>query len=807
MQNKRLTIGVILGNANSPHTMEIIKGIREAALETKVNILCYTGVHSSYFFRDYFMSKNDEDFDYQISCLYDYTRLSSLDALIVSVGTLSVFWDNREIMQFFRKIKNIPTVVLENRTDSPNTSYIIADNKNGMKLIMEHLLDYHGYRKFAYLSGPMGNTDAEERLEAFKTSLEARSIECTEKMIAYGDFSETVEVQINQLLDLNPDVEALVCANDKMADTAYTVIKGRKALYDKAVEESDEASMKRYYKHAVGKDIVNGHGVAITGYDNVPSAENMDPPLTTVVQNAYTNGYMAVYSALELVNDGATKNTSSAPRLVTRNSCGCSTGARQEFAELDEYYRSHIETYALKISKSIKDGILISDVNETVSDEVADWFYNYVIKYAKKYLGIDQTGINADEMADEIKEIITGKYARFISLTSLARTLSEYSSTIVQHADMMAYKDAIMEATYKVNDYIHSKIYEDAIHTVVMYEHRTWFMPLISRDMANFIDSETEMYRNAMSKMNVLGIGNIYLFMLKEPIVHTKEDIWLCPNELYLVSCTVDGKIEAYDIENAPVIDKNNPFDKYFKNNDKPYYASMINLFSGEYQYGVIVAEIEPENVLSLYYASVQISTALKYCEMSRAERKMQAELQQMILEVEQKNEMLRALSEYDQLTGCLNRRGFIEGVNEEIKQNIGKQACIIFADVDHLKEINDKFGHGDGDFAIESIANVLKSVLPENALIARIGGDEFVSMVLMEESDSTSLVREIKDASFRFNAVSAKPYYVECSVGANSFTCEEGIDIDYIISLADEALYEAKKYRKESVMKAVTIW
>lgn len=55
---------------------------------------------------------------------------------------------------------------------------------------------------------------------------------------------------------------------------------------------------------------------------------------------------------------------------------------------------------------------------------------------------------------------------------------------------------------------------------------------------------------------------------------------------------------------------------------------------------------------------------------------------------------MLNFLSEYDVMTGCLNRRGFMERAMAMNHENQGKQAMIVFADLDHLKEINDTFGH-----------------------------------------------------------------------------------------------------------------
>lgn len=808
MQNKKYTVGVILGNANSPHTIETIKGIKEAAKELSVNIMCYAGVHSSYFFRDYFNDRQDEDFDYQASCIYDYISLSNVDALILSYGTLTIFLNNRELSQFFRKFKDIPTVILENRIDGSNMSYIIGDNYAGEKLVVNHLIKYHGYKNIIFLSGPSGNMDADERLKAYKDAMNEASLECDDTMIAFGDFSERVEREVNELLDNNPMAEAIVCANDKMAGTVYKILVERKALFEKAEAEGDTEGMHRYYKHVVGRGILDGHGIAVTGYDNVPLSENMDPPLTTVVQNAYSNGYKAVFNAVAHIEGKVPDNVISAPKLIIRNSCGCDSETRMDIPILNDYYRLYPEIYSTQVAKAIRDGMILSDVSEKVSDAIFDRLNEIVLKHTNRLIGVDSKGLSPDELVEEIKDLLNGEFAGFISLTSFATTISDYVSCILRNSKNPDGKNLMIEATTRLNEYIHSRIYSDTLDTVSVYEHRTWFMPLISRDMANYLDSTKEMYKNAMMKMNVLDMGNTYLFMLKEPIKHGRHDIWKCPEELRLVAYSANGEITSYDYDDAPIVDKDNPFDKCFVIKDKPYYASIMDLYSGEYQYGVLLAEIEPENVLSLYYASVQISTALKYCEMARVQRHLQKQLEHMIVEVEQKNEILRSLSEYDQLTGCLNRRGFLENAINAISENIGRKAIVIFADLDHLKEINDRYGHVEGDFAIENIANILKNALPDSTILSRLGGDEFVGMIICDDTyTSESLIREVKEMTGRFNAMLTKPYYVECSVGTTEFTCSEEIKIEEVMDLADEALYEAKKLRRESVVKKVQIW
>ena len=138
----------------------------------------------------------------------------------------------------------------------------------------------------------------------------------------------------------------------------------------------------------------------------------------------------------------------------------------------------------------------------------------------------------------------------------------------------------------------------------------------------------------------------------------------------------------------------------------------------------------------------------------------------------------------------------------ELIERNPGKSGMMIFADLDHLKQINDGFGHAEGDFAIKTIAKLLRSEFPEDAVLARIGGDEFVVVVLTQKASFADFVR---DRSARvmesFNSSCEKPYYVEASIGIVEFNCDEA-NINDLIRQSDEALYEAKLHRRESVVK-----
>ena len=89
---KRYTIGVMIGNANSPHTMNLMQGIFHAAKSMDVNL----GIHSSYYYKSYFGEDTEDDYDYQFNVVYDYQAFADADALIIAYGSLCIFLDEKE---------------------------------------------------------------------------------------------------------------------------------------------------------------------------------------------------------------------------------------------------------------------------------------------------------------------------------------------------------------------------------------------------------------------------------------------------------------------------------------------------------------------------------------------------------------------------------------------------------------------------------------------------------------------------------------------------------------------------------------
>ena len=103
-----------------------------------------------------------------------------------------------------------------------------------------------------------------------------------------------------------------------------------------------------------------------------------------------------------------------------------------------------------------------------------------------------------------------------------------------------------------------------------------------------------------------------------------------------------------------------------------------------------------------------------------------------------------------------------------------------------------------------DCVAEILKGCLRSNDILGRVGGDEYIIMLECEEADFGEKFRErVKMACKLFNEKSGKPFLVEISLGIAEFRPNISTDIQQVISLADQQLYEAKKHRKKSVSRA----
>jgi len=159
--------------------------------------------------------------------------------------------------------------------------------------------------------------------------------------------------------------------------------------------------------------------------------------------------------------------------------------------------------------------------------------------------------------------------------------------------------------------------------------------------------------------------------------------------------------------------------------------------------------------------------------------------------------ETLRALALIDELTGLYNRRGFFTLAQQQLKtaNRTKSRLALLFADFDGLKQINDTFGHPEGDRALIEVANATRETFRESDIIARIGGDEFV--VLAVETDGAPaeiLAARLQENLAAHNAREGRRYELALSVGLARYDPERPCSIDELLTQADRAMYERKR-------------
>lgn len=162
----------------------------------------------------------------------------------------------------------------------------------------------------------------------------------------------------------------------------------------------------------------------------------------------------------------------------------------------------------------------------------------------------------------------------------------------------------------------------------------------------------------------------------------------------------------------------------------------------------------------------------------------------------------LNRLYVIDPLCGIYNRNGFMNIVNDLFNECSDKniKVMLTFIDMDGLKFINDNFGHNEGDFAIQRLADVIRECCRKDSVCARFGGDEFVIFDRdVSEGDAGAMERRFNAKIDSLNQMVNKPYTISASLGSITVTAGEDTTLYGIIKSADEKMYDIKRKKKTS--------
>jgi len=198
-----------------------------------------------------------------------------------------------------RMAATVPVVTLAG-SPSRGAMNVRCDNEAGMRALVRHLAVDHGYKALGYVAGRSDSPDNRARARVFEAEARAAGVEILAGPDWQGDYSAAGGANvINTLLEKGTKLpRAIVCANDQ---TALGVM------------------------HALArKGIKVPEGVAVTGFDDVPVARHLHPPLTTVRQPMLELGAMAFDVLYSRISTGKGESEVVLPvQLIVRESCGC----------------------------------------------------------------------------------------------------------------------------------------------------------------------------------------------------------------------------------------------------------------------------------------------------------------------------------------------------------------------------------------------------------------------------------------------------------------------------------------------------
>ncbi|MGH7558728.1 MAG: LacI family DNA-binding transcriptional regulator [Gemmatimonadota bacterium] len=271
---KTLTIGVLLPDLYGEFFSEVIRGIDRAARAGGYHLLV-SGSHN-----------DRREIEAAVQAMH-----GRVDGLIVMSPGLEPWAIVTGLP------RRLPLVLLNCEVGENGFDAVNVDNHGGAREMVRHLLGL-GHRRVAIVGGPHDNFDARERLRGYRDAIGEADAERSAELELEGDFTESSGHRAAQrLLELDPRPTAIFAANDSMAIGALS------ALRDAGVEVPEE--------------------MVVVGFDDIPIARYLSPPLSSVHVPIRGLGVRAVERLLESMTDGNEKTVEVLPtRLVVRESCG-----------------------------------------------------------------------------------------------------------------------------------------------------------------------------------------------------------------------------------------------------------------------------------------------------------------------------------------------------------------------------------------------------------------------------------------------------------------------------------------------------
>lgn len=287
MSRTRHTIGLVFPDLIDFGAM--CWGAFDAAAENGANAICFQGKPL----------RTPIGFSSQANLLYDMISAETpLDGLVMWTGWLGQFVGAAEEARFCERFAPLPIVSISQQIEGHPC--VLGDNYQSMRDVVCHLVDTHRCRRLALVTGPPNHLESAQRYQAYLDLLAEYGIPFDPALVVSAQFT-----------------------HESGIDAAHQLLDQRQVAFDAVITGDDFVALGVIEGlHARGVRVPED--VAVVGFDDTPYAPASIPPLTTVRQSAYNQGFQAVSLLLARLRGEAVPMQINLPmRLVVRQSCGC----------------------------------------------------------------------------------------------------------------------------------------------------------------------------------------------------------------------------------------------------------------------------------------------------------------------------------------------------------------------------------------------------------------------------------------------------------------------------------------------------
>ena len=758
---KRKTICFLVSGLMDDFTIKLCNGVMSEASHLDINLVV---VPVKYIDRD--LTGLQDKYEYQYKTNASNLLPENIDALLVAADSIGCLTAKENLMDFIHSLPKVPTVMVASKVEGyPG---VIFDNKAGVRDGLTYLVEKLGIRRIGMLGGSENHVDAKERRDAYDEIRQKYDLPYRDTMFVETNISFHCQNEVELLLDMNPDLEAVFCVNDDVARTTYQVLRAR--------------------------GLEPGKDVKILGFDNSQMAAMMSPALSTVDADAIELGRHGLRMVMRAM-DGEDPGVETTPtRFILRDS----------FGGLEETVRK-------------SDGLLNRSLLNRQFDQV---FYRYrdveqmdasklrnnFLLLMEEVISYVESGQHDDWQVRELKDKINTFFTkeRALEYTDNNELMPYIERLHAEAAERFGTPEAKLRV-YRMLTSVYKRILNAMSDRTVQYESgmdaMLYSMKTIVKDTLNFTYGNDKSYESIVQPLANVGFRNAFVYIYEKSIVHLDQEPFEVPKMLRIKAVLTDGEVRDVPYIQQPVSLKS-IFNHRFLPKEK-WTMVLMPLYFGDTVYGSVLVDLNNLMFRNGEFMVNQFATTARMIEILRQNNEIQKQLEENLAVMAENNIVLDRLSRNDVLTGILNRRGFFDIARSVIAECKDMKIDVIFSyvDMNNLKVINDRFGHDDGDFALKAISQVLTEVVSGNGTVGRIGGDEYAFIYYGKLSEE-ELRTEIAERFRKMNEESDKPYNVTVSCGFYRIHPEEEISVDDAMASADEDLYRAKQFKDNRVVK-----